>query len=77
MRTFGWQKDGESVWWQVVSRNKRSIVLKLSEPDDQDVFARLAQESDIVLESFRPGTLERWNLPYERLAEGTRPLLSS
>jgi crotonobetainyl-CoA:carnitine CoA-transferase CaiB-like acyl-CoA transferase len=69
LRSFGWQQDGESLWWQVVSRNKRSAVLDLSNTDGQNAFAALAGQSDVVLESFRPGTLERWNLPYERLAD--------
>lgn len=68
LRSFGWQQDGESLWWKIVSRNKRSVVLDLSTPEGQQTFTRLAAESDIVLESFRPGTLERWNLGYERLA---------
>jgi formyl-CoA transferase len=69
LRSFGWQADGESVWWKVVGRNKRSVVLNLAERNDQDRFAELAAHSDVVLESFRPGTLERWNLSYDRLAE--------
>ena len=69
LRSFGWQEDGESVWWKVVGRNKRSVTLDLDQPEDQDVFAELAARSDVVLESFRPSTLERWNLSYERLAE--------
>ena len=69
LRSFGWQQDGESVWWKVVGRNKRSITLDLSEPEAQDTFVQLAATSDVVLESFRPGTLERWNLGYDRLSE--------
>jgi crotonobetainyl-CoA:carnitine CoA-transferase CaiB-like acyl-CoA transferase len=69
LRSFGWQEDGESVWWKVVGRNKRSVVLDLGEPDGQDAFRRLAATADVVLESFRPGTLERWNLSYDTLAE--------
>jgi formyl-CoA transferase len=69
LRSFGWQEDGESVWWKVVGRNKRSVVLDLGEPDAQDAFRRLAATADVVLESFRPGTFERWNLSYDTLAE--------
>ncbi len=69
LRSFGWQEDGESVWWKVVGRNKRSVTLDLSQGVDQDAFVALAATSDVVLESFRPGTLERWDLGYERLAE--------
>jgi crotonobetainyl-CoA:carnitine CoA-transferase CaiB-like acyl-CoA transferase len=69
LRSFGWQEEGESLWWKVVGRNKRSVTLDLSQPAAQDQFADLASGSDVVLESFRPGTLERWNLGYDRLAE--------
>lgn len=75
LRSFGWQEDGESVWWKVVGRNKRSITLDLSRADDQDTFAALAASADVVLESFRPGTLERWNLGYERLAAANPGLI--
>ena len=69
LRGFGWQEDGESVWWKLVGRNKRSITLDLSEQSGQAVFARLAAGADVVLESFRPGTLERWNLDYDVLSK--------
>jgi formyl-CoA transferase len=75
LRSFGWQEHGESVWWDVVGRNKRSVALDLAQPDEQDVFAKLAATSDVVLESFRPGTLERWNLSYDRLAEHNAGLI--
>jgi formyl-CoA transferase len=75
LRSFGWQEDGESVWWKVVGRNKRSVTLDLSSPDDQELFAGLAATSDVLLESFRPGTLERWNLGYERLTEANPGLI--
>jgi len=75
LRSFGWQEDGESLWWKVVARNKRSVALDLSQEDGQEAFARLVEEADVVLESFRPGTLERWNLGYERLAEGNPGLI--
>jgi crotonobetainyl-CoA:carnitine CoA-transferase CaiB-like acyl-CoA transferase len=75
LRSFGWQKDGESVWWKVVSRNKRSVTLDLSTPDGQDAFAELAARSDVVLESFRPGTLERWGLGYDRIAKDNPGLI--
>jgi formyl-CoA transferase len=69
LRSFGWQEDGESVWWKVVGRNKRSVAMDLGETDGRDAFRALAATADVVLESFRPGTLERWGLGYETLAE--------
>jgi formyl-CoA transferase len=69
LRQFGWQEDDESLFWQVVGRNKRSVVLDLGSEDGQQAFVELAARSDVVIESFRPGTFDRWNLGYERLAE--------
>jgi crotonobetainyl-CoA:carnitine CoA-transferase CaiB-like acyl-CoA transferase len=69
LRSFGWQKDGVSIWWKTASRNKRTCVLNLSTPEDQELLCELAQSADVLIENFRPGTMERWNLSYERLAE--------
>src|ERR1700761_9568250 len=69
LRSFGWQKDGVSIWWKTASRNKRTCVLNLSDPADGDVLVELAQGADVLIENFRPGTMERWNLGYARLAE--------
>jgi crotonobetainyl-CoA:carnitine CoA-transferase CaiB-like acyl-CoA transferase len=68
-RTHGYSKDGIGLWWKMLGRNKRAVTLNLSKPDGQEVFERLARDADVVIESFRPGTLERWNLGYERLSE--------
>jgi crotonobetainyl-CoA:carnitine CoA-transferase CaiB-like acyl-CoA transferase len=68
-RTHGHSKDGIGLWWTVLGRNKRTLTLDLSEPEGQEVFLALVAEADVVIENFRPGTLERWNLSYERLAE--------
>jgi crotonobetainyl-CoA:carnitine CoA-transferase CaiB-like acyl-CoA transferase len=59
-RTHGPSKDGEGLWFKALARNKRLITLDLSKPDGRDLFLRLAGRSDVVLENFRPGTLERW-----------------
>ncbi|HEX7386968.1 MAG TPA: CoA transferase [Castellaniella sp.] len=59
--------DGTSVWWQVQSRNKKSVTLDLREPEIQDVVRRLAGECDILIENFKPGTLESWGLGWEAL----------
>lgn len=59
--------DGESVYYMGLNRNKRSIVLDLSSPDGQEVVRRLVQTSDVLVENFKTGTLERWGLGYEEL----------
>ena len=62
MRTWGPQKRGEpSVWWPVIGRNKKAITLDLRQADGQSLFKDLACKSDVVIENFRPGTLEKWN----------------
>ncbi len=61
-------KDGTSLWWHVQSRNKRSITLDLKEAEGQDIARRLIGEADILVENFRPGTLEGWGLSYAALA---------
>ena len=67
----GWrlQQDGTSVWWQVQSRNKRSLALDLRSSEGQDIARRLIQEADVLVENFRPGTLEGWGLGYEALSQ--------
>ena len=55
-------KDGTSVWWQVQSRNKRSLALDLRTPDGQAVVRQLAAEADVLIENFRPGAMEGWGL---------------
>jgi len=67
IRTHGHAKDGVPLWWKVVGRNKRTITLDLSLAEGQELFATLARTADIVIENFRPGTLERWNLGPDRL----------
>lgn len=68
-RTHGQSKDGVGLWWTSLARNKRTITLNLSDVDGQEVFLELVRGADVVVENFRPGTLERWNLSYERLSE--------
>ena len=68
-RTHGYSKDGTGLWWKMLGRNKRCVSLNLRESEGQEIFERLARDADVVIESFRPGTLERWNLGYERLSE--------
>lgn len=68
-RTHGHSKDGHGLWWKVLARNKRTITLDLSSSEGQEVFLKLVETADVVVENFRPGTLERWNLSPERLHE--------
>ncbi len=60
-------KDGTSVWWQVQSRNKRSIALDLKTPEAQEVVRQLASQADVLIENFRPGAMEGWGLGPEVL----------
>lgn len=62
MRGHGELKDGHPLWWKEISRNKRGIGLSLSVPSGADLFKQLCAQSDVVVESFRPGTLERWGI---------------
>ncbi|MCP4436982.1 MAG: CoA transferase [Actinomycetia bacterium] len=66
-RTHGPSRDGHGLWWKSVSRNKRCIGLYLGDPDGAEVFRNLAAEADVVIENFRPGTLERWGVGWDTL----------
>jgi len=61
-RTHGPAKDGHGLWWKIVARNKRCVGLALDDPEGAAVFVELAAEADVVVEAFRPGTLERWGI---------------
>ena len=67
LRKWRMLKDGTSVWWQVQSRNKRSLALDLRTPEGQDLVRQLASEADVLIENFRPGALEGWGLSPEAL----------
>jgi len=69
MRGHGAQKDGVSLWWKEVSRNKRTIALDLGAAEGAAVLRRLAATADVLVENFRPGTLERWGLSPELLLQ--------
>jgi len=69
MRGHGAQVDGEGLWWKIVARNKRCIGLYLGDPEGVAIFEKLVAGADVVVENFRPGTLERWGLGYDRLSE--------
>ena len=68
LRNWRLIQDGTSVWWQVQSRNKRSIALDLRGAEGQDIARRLIAEADVLIENFRPGTLEGWGMGYEQLS---------
>ncbi|MEX2533108.1 MAG: CaiB/BaiF CoA-transferase family protein [Nitriliruptoraceae bacterium] len=70
MRQWGADRaDGHSLWWSVVARNKQSVTLDLRREEGQQIVRELAAHADVLLENFRPGTLERWNLGYDLLSE--------
>jgi formyl-CoA transferase len=76
LRKWRLLKDGTSVWWQVQSRNKRSLALDLRTPEGQGVVRQLALEADVLIENFRPGAMEGWNLgPDELLAANPRQIV--
>jgi crotonobetainyl-CoA:carnitine CoA-transferase CaiB-like acyl-CoA transferase len=62
MRGHGPSKDGVPLWWSEVARNKRTIGLYLGDPAGAEVFKKLVETADVVIENFRPGTLERWGI---------------
>jgi formyl-CoA transferase len=74
LRKWRLLKDGTSVWWQVQSRNKRSLALDLRQKPAQDIVRRLAAEADVLIENFRPGALEGWGLDPAELVK-TNPRL--
>ncbi|MEU4836480.1 CoA transferase [Streptosporangium sp. NPDC023615] len=70
MRQWGREKPhGTSLWWPVVARNKKSVTCDLRTAEGQDLVRRLVERADVLLENFRPGTLERWGMSPDRLHE--------
>jgi formyl-CoA transferase len=69
LRNWRLIKEGTSVWWQVQSRNKRSIALDLRSAEGQDIARKLISEADVLIENFRPGTLEGWGMGYDVLSK--------
>lgn len=69
VRNHGAAKNGVGLWGKVIGRNKRGMTLYLGDPEGQRVFRTIAHDADVVIENFRPGTLERWGLGYDSLAE--------
>ncbi|MGW3411246.1 CaiB/BaiF CoA transferase family protein [Streptomyces sp. NPDC000888] len=67
-RGHGPSKDGIGLWWKLLGRNKRTITLDLSKPGGRETLLRLAATADVVIENFRPGTLEKWDLGWAELS---------
>lgn len=67
VRTHGHLKNGINLWWKMIGRNKRAITLNLSHAEAQDILLDLAAQADVLIENFRPGTLESWNVGPEQL----------
>ena len=62
VRNHGYAKDGVPLWWKTLNRNKQAITLNLSTPEGRDLLLQLLEDADVLIENFRPGTLERWDL---------------
>ncbi len=70
MRVWGrHRKNGRTLWWPVIARNKKSVTLNLREKEGQSLARRLIAEADVLVENFRPGTMERWGMGYDELRE--------
>ncbi|MER6513821.1 CoA transferase [Nonomuraea sp. NPDC001636] len=74
-RGHGASVDGVGLWWKSLSRNKRTAAVDLSRAEGQEILRRLAERSDVLIENFRPGTLERWNLAPEDLLKANPRLI--
>lgn len=68
MRHWSPMKNGKSLWWKVIGRNKKLITLALSKLEGREIFLELIKTADVVIENFKPGTFERWGLSYAELA---------
>jgi crotonobetainyl-CoA:carnitine CoA-transferase CaiB-like acyl-CoA transferase len=68
-RSHGHTKNGVGLWWKMLARNKKAITLYLGSPRGRAIFKQMIADSDVIIENFRPGTLERWGLGYDQLSE--------
>ena len=76
VRTWGQAElDGHHFFWTVHARNKKAVTLNLREPQGRELFLKLVERSDIIVENFRPGTLEKWNLGYDVLRQHNRGII--
>jgi crotonobetainyl-CoA:carnitine CoA-transferase CaiB-like acyl-CoA transferase len=69
IRNFAPHKDGVSLWWKLAGRGKKSITCNLSKPEGQEILKKLCARADVLVENFRPGTLEKWGLGWPALHE--------
>jgi crotonobetainyl-CoA:carnitine CoA-transferase CaiB-like acyl-CoA transferase len=69
LRHIGPFEGGESLWWNVEGRNKKSMTLDLRQPEGQRILKELVKDADVLVENFRPGTLDRWNLSWQVLEQ--------
>ncbi|WP_440710939.1 CaiB/BaiF CoA transferase family protein [Herbiconiux sp. YIM B11900] len=74
-RGHGPAKDGVNLWWKTLGRNKRTVTIDLSSPDGAELLLALAEHADVLIENFRPGTLERWGLGPEQLHAANKELV--
>jgi len=75
MRGHGPSKDGVGLWWTEIARNKRTMGLYLGDPTGAEIFGQLASTADVVIENFRPGTLDRWGVGWKTLHEANPDLV--
>lgn len=75
LRKWRRMRNGTSLWWQVQSRNKKSVTCDLRRAEGQEIVRRLARESQIVIENFRPGALEKWNIGWAELSRENPDLI--
>jgi formyl-CoA transferase len=68
LRTWRQMHNGTSLWWSLQARNKKSVAVNLRVAEGQEIIRKLAKDADILIENFRPGALEKWNLGYEQLS---------
>ena len=74
-RAHGPAKDGVNLWWKTLGRNKRTVTIDLGEPAGAELLLALTHDADVLIENFRPGTLERWNVGPDRLLEANPRLV--
>ncbi len=75
VRKFGDQAEGVGLYWKTIGRNKRSVAMDLRKPEAQELLLRWLPQFDVLIENFRPGTLERWGIPPERLRAANPALI--
>lgn len=68
VRNHGAHRNGVGLWWKLIGRGKKAVTLYLGAPEGQEIFKRMVADADVVIENFRPGTLERWGLGYDELS---------